>query len=261
MNIIAHLFVGIIGYIITGNVLFLIGRVIPDIPLIYNEYKIRKNKKIFNDKQVDKWSKLFYRIFHSLFILIPAFFIGTYLALGILIHQVIDWFTHRNSFTTIPLYPIKYQFKKDKLKKALLLSGGYDSVACLYMINKKEYDYFFFEYNQSYVKEELKAVKALARKENIKVNIIKKDWTTDIKNRNFMMISTLQEKGYNHIVIGSRNILPMFDKYKDSNYVYLKLYGFINRIEVELPVAWFSKSKIIKKIPKDILSKLYSTEK
>jgi len=53
----------------------------------------------------------------------------------------------------------------------------------------------------------------------------------------------------------------MFDKYKDSNYVILKLYGWVNRIIIETPVAFITKKQIIKKIPQDLIHKLYSTEK
>lgn len=262
MNILFHLLVGIVGYVIFNDIQFLVGSIIIDFPLIYNEFKIRINKKTFNDNEVDKVSKIMYRITHSSFILIPLIFINPFLTLGVAVHQLIDYFSHKNLFSAIPFYPFKFlKVTPVKRKKVLLLSGGYDSVSCFYMINKKDYDYYFFDYGQSYIKQELKAVKYLAEKENIKINIIKKKWKTDIKNRNFMLISCLQELGYDNIMIGTRNILPVFDKYKDSNWLSLKIYGLINRIKIEMPLIGLFKNNIISRIPKNILPKMYTTEK
>lgn len=150
------------------------------------------------------------------------------------------------------------------MKKAILLSGGYDSVACLVLqFNSNLDNYIFFDYGQSYLKEELKAIKYLENELKVEVKKIKVNWTTDIKNRNFMMISRVCELGYDEIILGTRNILPIFDKYKDSNWLSLKLYGLLLRIKITMPVVLKSKKSVIKIITDSLLdiSKLYSTEK
>lgn len=150
------------------------------------------------------------------------------------------------------------------MKKAILLSGGYDSVASLIIQFTENLDGFiFFDYGQSYLKEELKAIKYLEEVFQIQVKKIKVNWSTDIKNRNFMMISRLCELGYNEIVLGTRNILPIFDKYKDSNWLSLKLYGLLLRVKITMPVVMKSKTSIKQIITNYLIdiNKLYSTEK
>lgn len=150
------------------------------------------------------------------------------------------------------------------MKKAILLSGGYDSVACLILqLTNDLDDFIFFDYGQSYLKEELKAIQYLEKVFEIEVKKIKVNWSTDVKNRNFMMISRLCELGYDEVVLGTRNILPIFDKYKDSNWLSLKLYGLLLRLKIIMPVVMKSKISIKEIITESLLdiNKLYSTEK
>lgn len=147
------------------------------------------------------------------------------------------------------------------MKTALLLSGGYDSVLCYFLLNNLDLDLFFFNYGQSYIEQELKSVKELSLFINKDFIVIDKSWYNDIKNRNFLMISELVSLGYNKIIIGSRNFLPLFDKYKDSNLLTLKLFSFIMRIKIITPLVlypkWLIKNKLKKYYP---LEKLYTTE-
>lgn len=145
------------------------------------------------------------------------------------------------------------------MKTALLLSGGYDSVACL--IKYRNADLFFFNYNQSYLEQELKSVKYIERELLKPVQIIKKDWHTDIKNRNFLMIAELNSLGYNKIIIGTRNLIPLFDKYKDSNWLSLKILSLLFRIKIKMPLVGMSKKEIIAIVKTEFdIKKLYSTE-
>ena len=147
------------------------------------------------------------------------------------------------------------------MKKALLLSGGYDSVASLLIQKDKNFDCIFFDYDQSYIEYELNAVRYIESL-GFEVKIIKTSWKTDIKNRNFLMILRVSELGYNSIILGTRNILPMFDKYKDSNWLSLKFFGLLTRIKISMPVAIMPKSKIKNIVKSKVdISKLYSTEK
>lgn len=145
------------------------------------------------------------------------------------------------------------------MKTALLLSGGYDSVACL--VKYPESDLFFFNYNQSYLEQELAAITYLEKTISKKIIIINKNWHTDIKNRNFLMIIELNSLGYERIIIGTRNIFPWFDRYKDSNWLNMKLFAKLLRITVTTPLIGLKKTKIEKIINKKFdLLKLYSTE-
>lgn len=254
MNILLHIGIGITGYLITQDPLFLVGSVVPDLILIgWNP-----------TKKLQKWRKVVYDIIHSLFIPILLLFISPVLSISLFIHQVMDWWVHFNEWRTKIFYPFNKPVMGYKINnnKALMLSGGYDSVAILEIIKKYkyEYDYYFFDYDQSYIKEEMEAIKNVEDYYGIKVKTIKKNWGTDIKNRNILMINHLNSIGYDTIASGSRNIIPLTDKYKDSNYLSLKLLQYVMRVNIELPLVLFSKKKIIELIPKDLIGKLYSTE-
>lgn len=50
------------------------------------------------------------------------------------------------------------------MKRAVTISGGYDSYAAFLLIkDKKKYDLVFFDYGQSYLKNELKSARRIAR--------------------------------------------------------------------------------------------------
>jgi 7-cyano-7-deazaguanine synthase in queuosine biosynthesis len=264
MNIFGHLIVGTIQSVFTGSILPLIGSLLPDAVLVSNEVQNRRKGQHFDENKVDNITYFLYMFTHSLSFAFLVCYFSPLLSFGIIVHQLIDWYTHTNKFRTMPLFPFSFKQIGVKIndKKALLISGGYDSVAILEMINREQYDYFFINYAQSYSKEEEKAIKAVSKYYKIEIKKIEdKQWGTDIKNRNFLMINLMQELGYDTISVGSRNILPIFDKYKDSNYVSLKMYALINRIVIETPLTLLTKKQIINKIPKDLIDKLYTTEK
>jgi len=262
MNIIGHFLIGAAQSLITQNPLPLLGNLFPDIVLIPNEISIKENEA-FDDEKVEQYVMTLYFITHSLLFSTLCIFLNPMFGLGVLTHQIVDWYSHLGRFRTRPLYPISnWKIGKDiNKKRALLISGGYDSVSILEMIDREKYDYYFFNYSQTYYKEEAKAIKEVEKYYNIKITPIRTNWQTDMKNRNFLMISRLQELGYERVCVGSRNIIPLFDKYKDSNYFILKLYGWVHRMIIETPVVFKTKKQIINEIPKELIDKLYSTEK
>ncbi len=148
------------------------------------------------------------------------------------------------------------------IRPAVLVSGGYDSAAVLEMLGDvSRFDFIFFKYKQRYEKEEEEAIWALEQYYGITVERVETNWGTDIRNRNFLMISRLQELGYREFYLGTRNVLPMFDKYGDSNWLVMKRYARTQRITIKMPVCMFSKRRVIKKIPVELLPLLYTTEK
>lgn len=114
MNIKYHLLMGISGAIILNEPYFLIGSIICDIPLIYNEYKLKKNKTYFIPEKVDKVSLIFYKITHSIWFFLFGFIFSSYLSFGILIHLLMDSISHTGIFSLMPFYPIKYKIKIGK---------------------------------------------------------------------------------------------------------------------------------------------------
>lgn len=131
------------------------------------------------------------------------------------------------------------------MKTALLISGGWDSVACYYLNKKKKLDLLFINYNQNYYDNEIKVLTNLMVSERREFKIINLNLYHDIERRNFYFITELKKLGYKKIIIGSRNILPVFDKYKDSNYLSLKLFGYLMGIKIALPVCGWSKKKVV----------------
>lgn len=246
MNIAGHLLIGGAGFLITEEPLFLIGSIIPDIALIFNELRFKK----FN-----KWDvryKTLYDISHSIYIPFILFYFNYVFAISYLIHIIIDIPFHTSSFRWKPFLINRYKSKK----KALLLSGGADSIACAEI--EKDYDCIFFDYGQSYCKEELECAIEYCKNKNIELIIEKREWHTDIKNRNYYLISECIKMGYDEIIIGTRNILPIFDKYKDSNWLNLKIFQYLTNVYINMPLIGCFKFQIIKKTNKNIF---YSTEK
>jgi hypothetical protein len=247
MNILGHTAIGITGYLITGSEFFLIGSLIPDISLIGNELKFKK---------FDKWNvrgKVFYDITHSLYFPFLLFFINWNLFLGVLIHILVDIPFHSSSFRWKPFLINRYK----PVKKALLLSGGMDSVACALL--EKDFDCIYFNYGQEYHYLEHPMAEEMAKKLGKELIVINKNWKTDIQNRNYYLISEVKKLGYNEVIIGTRNIIPLFDKYKDSNWLNLKIYQYLMGIYINMPLIGQFKWQIQKKL--NGYNKYYSTEK
>jgi len=245
MNIIGHLIIGAIGYSITKEPLFFIGSIIPDITLLPNELRFKK----FN-----KWNvkyKFLYDISHSLFIPIMLFFFNQLFAIAYLIHLLVDIPFHSSLFRWKPFLINRYKSKR----KVLLLSGGADSIACAEL--EKDYDCIFFDYGQSYCNKELNCAIEYCKNKGIDLKIEKRNWHTDIKNRNYYLIAECIKLGYDEVIIGTRNIIPLFDKYKDSNWFNLKIYQYLTKTYINMPLIGNLKFQIIKKTNHN---KYYSTE-
>lgn len=245
MNIIGHIIIGTIGTLITNDYYFFIGSLLPDISLIQNELRFKK---------FDKWevkNKFIYDIFHSLYVPILLYLFNPILSLSYLLHILVDIPFHTSKFRWKPFLINRYKTKN----KVLLLSGGADSIACAEI--EKNYDCIFFDYGQYYCKEELECAKNYCLQKNIKLRIENRNWHTDIKNRNYYLIAECVKLGYDEIIIGTRNIIPLFDKYKDSNWFNLKIYQYLIGAYINMPVIGNLKYQIIKKTNN---YKFYSTE-
>jgi hypothetical protein len=245
MNILGHIIVGVAGYTITKEPLFLIGSLMPDIALIPNELRFKK----FN-----KWDvkcKILYDISHSLYIPAMLLFLNPILAFAYFIHLIIDIPFHSSSFRWKPFLLNTYKTKK----KVLLLSGGADSIACGEL--EKNYDCIFFDYGQTYCDKELKCAIEYCKIKGIDLKIEKRNWHTDIKNRNYYLIAECIKLGYDEVIIGTRNIIPLFDRYKDSNWFNLKIYQYLTKTYINMPLIGNLKFQVIKKTNH---FKYYSTE-
>lgn len=106
MNIKYHLLVATTGSIATGNLLFGIGHMIPDIPLIPNEIKLIKRKEKFDERKVDKEIVFLYHCYHSLLMTALLYVIDPRVAAGHFVHTLCDSFTHVGTFATRPFYPL-----------------------------------------------------------------------------------------------------------------------------------------------------------
>lgn len=134
---------------------------------------------------------------------------------------------------------------KKHFKVAILFSGGWDSVLCA--IKRPDADLIFIDYGQRYAHRELMSATNIAKEMGRELNYFSHLIGHDAKNRNFHLIDLVSQK-YDEIILGSRNILPIFDKYKDSNWLSLKLFGFLYRVKITLPITGYSKRKIVKEV-------------
>lgn len=157
---------------------------------------------------------------------------------------------------------------------AVLFSGGWD---CLYCLIKAQAagdypDLLFFDYGQPYLEQELKAV--MAMKESGLKNLFICDYQTltaqKIKNssgifdnRNGRFLLQVSKFDYRRVYFGSRNLIPLFDKYGDSNFIWAKRQGRELGIEVMTPATAMPKSWIIwtcrRQMP-DFAQHVFSTE-
>jgi hypothetical protein len=127
--------------------------------------------------------------------------------------------------------------------QAVLLSGGYESIGCLLRALEEhprtDILCYFFEYGQPYLKEERAAVMALQKKFGFVLSVIK---LTDMtrrskvfKNRNEIFIRTVASDMPDGIWFGCRAPLPMFDPYKDSNWLFAKRLGKQLGVKIHTP--------------------------
>ena len=135
------------------------------------------------------------------------------------------------------------------MKKALLLSGGFDSAAVFHLLIEagELFDVFFVDYNQSYKsKEQEKAKKLCNMYEDINFTTIAIPGWDDMPGRNFHFINQIQIRGYKEVYLGTRWVLPLFDSWGDANWVTLKLYGQLLKIKIKLPIVGWTKRKCFK---------------
>jgi 3'-phosphoadenosine 5'-phosphosulfate sulfotransferase (PAPS reductase)/FAD synthetase len=136
---------------------------------------------------------------------------------------------------------------RKKHSKIVLLSGGFDSAVCLYK-NLDCDKIVFFNYNQLYFDNEYEKLNNFINHLNLKnkLHVVRFDLNTDARFRNFFFILyTIFMFNCDEIVIGSRNLLPLFDNYKDSNWLSLKIFGFLTRTKISCPITGWTKKMIL----------------
>jgi hypothetical protein len=109
MNIKYHIACGVVLDIVynTKGVMTLYS-ILPDTPLLLNEYKLFKYKLKFNEWAVSNNLFTLYKITHSLFILPFIYWLSPLGCIAYTIHQIADWFTHTGRFSSVPFYPFPY---------------------------------------------------------------------------------------------------------------------------------------------------------
>lgn len=119
MNLIYHSIIGLGLFLVTDSKEILLASILPDITLLYNEFKLFKTKRKFNEVEVDIVSYRLYHLVHSLLFCSICFLLNFDFGVGLLIHQICDWLTHTGRFSTMPLYPLlkwKIPFGRNILK-------------------------------------------------------------------------------------------------------------------------------------------------
>ncbi len=232
MHIAAHIVAGLSLFALTGEPLAFIGSLAPDLALLPNELTGRRYNK-WNIKMI--WA---YRFTHSLIFPLLGMILGWQFALGILIHILMDIPFHTSALRWAPLGFNRYK----EGKKALLLSGGADSIACA--MTERSFDCVFFEYGQGYAAQERPHAEAMATALGKPLIVIRKQWRTDIPSRNFYMVMELAQKGYTEIIVGTRNLTPLGDRHGDSNWLVMKVLQTLLGIYINMPVVGLFKWQV-----------------
>lgn len=137
-----------------------------------------------------------------------------------------------------------------KHSKVILFSGGWDSTLCALI--HKDADLLFVYYGQRYAKQEQITAELIANELNKKITWATKYLGHDAKDRNLNLIMIAKNLGYDEVIVGIRNVLPIFDKYKDSNWWTLRKFGKQNNIKITMPIIGYNKKRIVNMVKKTI---------
>lgn len=144
------------------------------------------------------------------------------------------------------------------MKSCVLFSGGWDSAAAYYKTKHLKPDLLFVNYGQNYYLQELQAASDFADHEHIILKLSVMPLSHDISRRNYYLIMEAKRRGYNHIITGNRNLIPLFDRYKDSNWFNLKLLSYLLDVKIEMPILMHKKRSIVEIVKKNYPFKLYN---
>lgn len=130
-----------------------------------------------------------------------------------------------------------------KYSKVILFSGGWDSTLCA--LKHPEADLLFINYGQIYFENEYNAAFSIADKLKKRLSYTEIPLKHDIKNRNFFLILEAVRMGYDEVILGTRNVFPVFDKYKDSNWLSLYILSKLLRVKITMPIIFYTKKRIV----------------
>lgn len=141
------------------------------------------------------------------------------------------------------------------MKTSVLFSGGWDSCAA-YLKHRKAFpdspiDLLFFDYGQNYLEKE--GVSAQDFANFVAAPLVEHkipNMVHDNERRNFLFLAEAKKLGYSRVILGVRNVLPIFDRYRDSNYVGIKLQAHLLNMVAELPICGWRKSRVVEYVQK-----------
>lgn len=139
------------------------------------------------------------------------------------------------------------------ISRCVLFSGGWDSVAAALKYHEPvswNYHLLFFDYGQIYLEKELEVAHKFAAHYGRILKVHKLPLEHDMERRNFYFLMEAKRLGYKTVITGNRNIAPIFDKYKDSNYLSIKAFAHLINLKVWMPVSAWPKSKVVKFVRK-----------
>jgi membrane-bound metal-dependent hydrolase YbcI (DUF457 family) len=119
MNIKYHLACGIaLDFTFGTKGIMTLFSVLPDAPLLLNEYRLFRDHKKFDPEDVPQWVLDGYFLTHSLHVWSLVTYLSRPAGIAYGVHIVADWFTHAGRFAAKPFYPHPYtmKFGKDILK-------------------------------------------------------------------------------------------------------------------------------------------------
>lgn len=154
----------------------------------------------------------------------------------------------------------------------VLFSGGWDSTYCLELAARRKEEGItplFFDCGQPYAEQEREAVLDITNYVQMRSRLV----CVDIKPglamqpngcfpaRNRILLSLAAVGRPRCIYFGSRNVLPIFDRYKDSNWWFARQMSRALEVPILTPCVAMSKEKIIRTLDDGILAGfIYSTE-
>ena len=132
----------------------------------------------------------------------------------------------------------------------VLLSGGWESAACLILAKKQNPNCvgLFVDYGQPYLEQEKKAVVAISKITGVEVFREKMESMCAAQgvfdNRNEKFIESAVAHKPSIVYLGCRAPLDVFDRYKDSNWQFAKRMEKKHGVKIKTPLIMWPKCMI-----------------
>lgn len=243
-------------FVASGNWAAAAGCLAPDLSLAATEWAIRTGKGDPRDVLTPAASPatwVAYQAAHSPVFVVASAAVSPWFAVGVLVHLLLDWRAHWWPWRPNWRWPFR-AVRADR-HAVVPLSGGADSAACLcaaVSAGHATVTACFIDYGQPYAQSERAAARAIATHLGVRLdecNIdppLRMDASGAFENRNAALLDFVVDRYplATSVYFGTRNVLPLFDRFGDSNAAWAWRHARRLGVAVHVPVAGWPKRAV-----------------